>query len=138
MSVSSNDYPVFKGVKYEPITLTPDSSEKVTNIVPAGARSVVCAANANGVNDFIVLPSLARVPNGHCVMVICNAAGMEIRTPASSNQKINNTDSDGTTEYTVPAGGQIHYFTKISDTVGWMGNGYTAIGAVVGAITPDA
>lgn len=138
MSIVSNDYPTLKGINYEAITLLPDSSAKVTNTIPEGAKSIICGANVNGVNDFIYLPALAAVPNGHTICVVCNAAGMEIRTPASSNEKINNTDADGTTEYTVAAGGQIHYFTKISATVGWEAHGFTAIGAAVTAIVPDA
>lgn len=138
MAIPQNDYPILKGINFEVKTLYPDSSAKVTNIVPPGTKVVSVGANVNGVNDFIVLPALAETVNGHQILVICNAAGMEIRTPASSNEKINNTDSDGTAEYTVPAGGQLHFFTKISTTIGWEAHGFTAIGAAVTAIVPDA
>jgi hypothetical protein len=123
----------------EPVVLLPNSAQGTGNSVPPEVRVVSVGANVNGVNDFIVLPSLASVPNGHEITVYCNAAGMEVRTPASSNEKINNVDSDGgAAEYTVPAGSQIHYFTKINNTIGWEAHGFTAIGAAVGAITPDA
>ena len=130
--------PELKGVHFETVELTPDDSESVLNIIPDGAKSVRCAAGVNGTDDFIVLPSLTQTRNGHSITIICNSAGMEIRTPASSNEEINSEDSDSTKEYTVPSGGQIHYFTKIDNTIGWMANGYTAIGAVVSAIIPGA
>jgi hypothetical protein len=138
MSIPSSDYPSVKGLNIEGALLFPNSTEKVTNTIPSGASVVVVGANVNGTDDFIILPGLATVNIGHVITVICNAAGMEIRTPASSGEKINNTDSDGTQEYTVPSGSQIHYFTKISNSIGWEGHGYTAIGAVIAAITPDA
>lgn len=138
MAIVSNDYPTVKGLIIEPVTLAPDATDKKTNSVPVGAKVVICAANVTNTNDYIVLPKLSSVTNGHTIMVVCNNAGMEIRTPASSGEKINNTDSDGTQEYTVPSGYQIHYFTKINSTTGWEGHGFTAIGAAVAAITPDA
>jgi len=130
--------PNLKGVNFEAVQLTPDDSESVLNIIPSGAKVVKCLDGVNGVNDFVTLPSLATVRDGHSIMIICNTAGMEIRTPASDAEEINSENCDGTKEYTVAAGDQIHYFTKIDSTIGWMGNGYTAIGAVVGAITPGA
>jgi len=137
MAVSNKDYPSLKGLKIEPKYVTPDDAEGAVNIVPSGATIVVVGANVNGVNDFIVLPALATVPDGHCITVVCNSAGMEIRTPSSSAEEINSEDCDGTKEYTVPAGYQVHYFTKINNTIGWEGHGFTAIGAAVNAITPD-
>jgi hypothetical protein len=119
-------------------TLTPDDAEGVgVNVITPGVTSVAVGANVNGVNDFIVLPALADVPIGHCITVVSNAAGHEVRTPATSAEEINSEDCDGTKEYAIAAGGQIHRFTKISDSVGWMGQGFTAIGAVVTAVVPD-
>ena len=119
-------------------SLTPDDAEGAdVNVINPGVTQVVVGANVNGVNDFIVLPSLADVPNGHTITVVSNAAGHEVRTPAASNEEINSEDCDGTKEYAIAAGGQIHRFTKISDAIGWMGQGYTAIGAAVTAVVPD-
>lgn len=119
-------------------TLTPDDAEgEGVNVVTPGVTSVAVGANVNGVNDFIVLPALADVPVGHCITVVSNAAGHEVRTPAESAEEINSEDCDGTKEYAIAAGGQIHRFTKISDAIGWMGQGFTAIGAVVTAVVPD-
>lgn len=120
------------------VTLTPDDADGAgVNVIPPGVVSVAVGANVNGVDDWITLPSLASVPVGHCITVVSNAAGHEVRTPASSGEEINSEDCDGTKEYAIAAGGQIHRFTKIDGTIGWMGQGFTAIGAVVTAVVPD-
>lgn len=106
------------------------------NIIAPGITSVAVGANVNATTDFLTLPSLASVPVGHTITIVSNAAGHNVRTPATSNEKINNQDSDGTKQYAVPAGSQIHRFTKIDNTIGWMGQGFTAIGAVVAAVVP--
>lgn len=118
--------------------VTPDDSEGAdVNVINPGVNLVEVGANVNDVNDFIVLPALADVPVGHTITVVSNAAGHEVRTPASSNEKINNQDSDGTKEYAIAAGSQVHIFRKISDSIGWVGQGFTALGAVVTAVVPD-
>ncbi len=135
MAVSQGKRPTFEALKVEAITLTPDDSQEVINTIPPGVTSVRLGANVNGVNDFVVLPSLAQVPDGHVVTIIAGAAGCKVRTPSGSNEEINSEDCDGTKGYTLAAT-QIHRFTKIDNTIGWMGQGYTAIGAVATAIVP--
>lgn len=118
-------------------SLTPDDSEGVgVNVIEPGVTSVRLGANVNGVTDFVVLPALADVPSGHCITIIAGAANCEVRTPADSDEEINSENSDGTKEYLLTAT-QIHRFTKIDDTIGWMGQGFTAIGAVATAVVPD-
>lgn len=118
-------------------SLTPDDAEGVgVNVITPGVTSVRLAANVNDANDFVVLPALADVPAGHCITIVAGAVGCEVRTPATSAEEINSEDCDGTKEYALPAT-QIHRFTKIDDTIGWMGQGFTAIGAVVAAVVPD-
>ncbi len=118
--------------------LTPDDSEGAgVNVIDPGVTQVEVGANVNGVNDFLVLPALADVPVGHTITIVSNAAGHEVRTPADSDEEINSENCDGTKEYAIAAGNQIHRFTKIDDTIGWMGQGFTAIGAVVTAVVPD-
>lgn len=122
----------------ETVTLTPDDSEGTgVNVIPAGVSRVSVGANVNDTNDYIVLPALSSVPNGFEITVISNAAGHEVRTPAASAEEINSEDCDGTKEYAIASGNQIHRFTKIDGTIGWMGQGFTAIGAVVTAVVPD-
>ena len=112
-------------------------AEGVTNtILPSSTQVTVTGVTVNA-DDFVVLPALASVPNGHRVTILANAgSNFEVRTPASSGEEINSEDCDGTKEYLVTST-QIHYFTKINNTIGWMGNGYSAIGAVVTAVVPD-
>lgn len=121
-----------------PYSVTPDDAEvEGLNTIPAGVSNVVVGTGVNGADDFVVLPALASVPNGFTVTLIGNTAGFEVRTPAGSAEEINSEDCDGTKEYVVGANNAIHVFRKINDTIGWMGQGFTAIGAVVTAVVPD-
>lgn len=129
--------PRVDGVEVTPVILIAAATQGTGNSIPPLAQTVEVQGVANDANDFIVLPSLASVPNGHRITVIGSAgANFEVRTPASSAEEINSEDCDGTKEYLF-TDTQIHYFTKIDNTIGWMGNGYSAIGAVVTAVVPD-
>lgn len=136
MSVVNGAYPNLKGVNFEAVTISPAATQSLANSIPPGAVSVRLAANVNDVNDFTVLPSLASVQNGHKITIIAGAANSELRTPASSNEEINSEDSDGTKEALLTAG-NIYTVTKIDNTIGWMLEGRTAIGAYETAIIPD-
>lgn len=114
-----------------------DSDGWGVNMIRPDARTVICGANVNGVTDFVTLPVLSSVPTGHTVTIIGNAAGLEVRTPAASNEEINSEDCDGTKEYAIPANTETHIFVKLSDALGWMGMGWTAIGAKTTAVVPD-
>lgn len=135
MSVT-NTSPDLDGFHLASITLTPAALASVLNSIPAKAKVVRLGANVNDVNDFTVLPAIADVPNGHQITIIAGAANSELRTPASSNTKINNVDSDGTQEALLTAT-NIYFVTKIDSTIGWMLEGRTAIGAYQTAIIPD-
>lgn len=116
-----------------------DATPLVTdqNVIPPGAFIVEVGAVTNDANDWIVLPSLADVPNGHEITILCNAgSNFELRTPAASAEEINSEDCDGTKEY-LCTDTQIVKVIKINDTIGWMAHGYSAIGAVVTAVVPD-
>lgn len=118
--------------------VTPDDPDGAgINVILPGVTSVAVGANVTGVDDWVTLPALADVPVGHCITIVSNSAGHEVRTPTDSDEEINSENCDGTKEYAIAAGGEIHRFTKIDDTIGWMGQGFTAIGAVVAAIVPD-
>lgn len=118
------------------ITLTPDDSESALNMIPAGTKVVTLGANVNGVNDFTVLPPLAKVPVGFKITIIAGSANSELRTPASSAEEINSEDCDGTKEALLTAT-NIYTVTKISTAIGWQLIGHTAIGAFQTAIVPD-
>ncbi len=132
--------PHFEGLTLKAIkVVADDATPAVTgqNQIPPTVRSVVVTGVANDANDWIILPSLATVPEGHEITVIGSAgANFEVRTPASSAEEINSEDCDGTKEYLF-TDTQIHKFVKINNTIGWMGYGYSAIGAAVTAVVPD-
>jgi len=136
MALSQGKRPLFEALQVAAVSLTPDSAESAVNIIEAGVTSVRLGANVNGVTDFVTLPSLASVEDGHVVTIVAGAANCEVRTPAGSNEEINSEDCDGTKEYLLTAT-QVHRFTKIDNTIGWMGQGFTAIGAVATAVVPD-
>lgn len=129
-------YPKVKGIHLQTQYISPNSSQGEANSIRPGVKSVRLNANVNDANDFVVLPPLASVEDGHEITIIAGAVGCEVRTPASSAEEINSEDCDGTKEYALAAT-EIHKFVKIDNTIGWMGYGYTAIGAAATAIVPD-
>lgn len=139
MSVT-NTSPDLDGVHFTAVVITADDATPTVvgkNAVPPRAKSVVVNGVTNDANDWIILPSLADVPNGHEITILCSAgSNFEMRTPATSGEKINNEDCDGTKEYLM-TDTQVVKVVKISNTVGWMAHGYSAIGAVVTAVVPD-
>lgn len=137
MSVT-NTSPDLQGFHLEAVTLYPTTAvlTGASNSIPPKTRVVRLGANVADANDIVVLPALADVPNGHEVTIIAGAVGCEVRTPAASAEEINSEDCDGTKEYALVAT-EIHRFVKIDDTIGWMGQGFTALGAVSTAVVPD-
>lgn len=136
MALANKTNPQFQALTMESIALTPDSAASAANSIPAGVRSVRLGANVNGVTDFTVLPALSSVPSGHTITIIAGAANSELRTPAASGEEINSEDCDGTKEALLTAT-NIYTVTKIDNTIGWMLEGRTAIGAFQTAIVPD-
>ena len=137
MAISNRASPTLKGLGLEAQSLLATATQGAGNSVSPLVKTVVVAGVVNDADDFIVLPSLAAVPNGHQIMVIGSASSnFEVRTPSASAEEINSEDCDGTKEYLF-TDTQIAYFTKINSTIGWMGNGFSAIGAVVTAVVPD-
>lgn len=126
------------GTLFETKTIKPAAAQSLANSIEPGRKQVRLGANVNDANDFTVLPSLASVPDGHTITIIAgSAANSELRTPASSAEEINSEDCDGTKEALLTAG-NIYTVTKIDNTVGWMLEGRTPIGAYETAIVPDA
>ena len=124
------------GFKAKARKVTPNSGAERKSWIQY-ATQVDVQAVTNGVTDFIVLPYLADVPVGHTITILCNAGGaFELRTPAASAEEINSEDCDGTKEY-LCTDGEVLQVVKISNTIGWMANAWTAIGAVATAVVPD-
>lgn len=125
------------GVQYAPVVIKAAAVNTTANSIPFNAKSVVVSGVTNDANDWVTLPPLSQVQNGHSITILCSAgANFELRTPASSNEKINGQDSDGTKE-ALMTDTNVMTVTKISNTVGWMLEGRTAIGAYVTAVVPD-
>lgn len=129
--------PALDGVEFVPLRITADDSQSSLNSIGRTVKSVVVSGVTNDANDFIVLPALSDTPDGHEITILCSAgSNFELRTPASSNEKINSEDCDGTKEY-LCTDTEIVKVVKINNTIGWMAHGYSAIGAVVTAVVPD-
>jgi hypothetical protein len=91
----------------------------------------------NDADDWITLPSVDDLQDGHSITVVCNAgSNFEIRTPASSGEKINGVDCDGTNEY-LATDTDIIKLTKVSDDQGWIAQSFDALGQLRTAIVPD-
>ena len=136
MSGFMGNYPKVNGINFEAITINPAATQTLANSIPPGVKSVRLGANTTDVNDFTVLPPLAQVENGHTITIIAGAANSELRTPATSAEEINSEDCDGTKEALLTAT-NIYFVTKIDNTIGWMLQGRTAIGAYATAVVPD-
>lgn len=137
MSQPNGLNPVFDTVYSTTQTLTAAAAESSVNTIQAGKDKVDVTGVTNDANDFIVLPALASVPNGFTITIACIAgSNFELRTPAASNEKINNEDSDGTKEYLCTSTDTL-IARKVSNTVGWSVQSITNLGAVRTAVIPD-
>jgi hypothetical protein len=141
MNTSNSSNPVLDGIWFRPVVVKPAAALVTTstpnNAIPPTAKVVDVIAVTNDANDWITLPALATVPNGHEITILCSAGGnFELRTPAASAEEINSEDCDGTKEY-LCTDTEVVKVVKINNTIGWMAHGYSAIGAVVAAVIPD-
>lgn len=136
MPIPNGLNPHLQGLTLEAVVLTPTASQSSVNTIAPSVKSVRLGANVTDVNDFTVLPALSSVPSGHTITIIAGAANSELRTPAASAEEINSEDCDGTKEALLTAT-NIYTVTKIDNTIGWMLEGRTAIGAYETAIIPD-
>ena len=118
-------------------TLTAHNDSGAGSTINPGVTSVAVVATNADANDWINLPALSSVPDGHRITIICGAtSNFEMRTPAASNEEINSEDCDGTKEY-LCTDTEIITVVKIDGTIGWMAYAHSAIGAAVAAVVPD-
>ena len=118
-------------------SVTPHNNSGAGSTILAGSHAVDVGAVTNDANDWVVLPAMADVPVGHTIRIACNAGGnFELRTPATSNTKINDVDSDGTQEY-LCTDTDVVIVTRRSTTAGWIAQSITKLGAVRTAVIPD-
>ena len=117
-------------------TVNPAADSGAGSTILPHITKVAVGAVVNDADDWIVLPAIANLPIGHQIIIACNAGGnFEMRTPASSNTKINDVDSDGTQEY-LCTDTDLIIVTKHT-TTGWVGQSLTKLGAVRTAVVPD-
>lgn len=132
----TNNYPDLDGFHLKPVVLTAAATNSSSNSIPPKAKVAVVTAVATDANDWITLPAIADVPIGHKITIACNAGGnFELRTPASSNTKINDVDADGSQEYLCTDTDTIEVTKRT--TTGWSAVSFTNLGAVRTAVIPD-
>ena len=141
MSNPDKSTPMFDGIHFRPFVVKPAAAYVTTgapnNAIPPTIKCVEVTTVTNDADDWITLPSLADVPNGHEIVILCKAGtDFELRTPATSAEEINSEDCDGTNEY-LCTDTEIIKVVKINNTIGWMAHAYSAVGAVVVAVVPD-
>lgn len=136
MAIPNGLNPTLYGVKMVAQKLTANNANSILNSIEAGRTSAYVSGVTNDTNDWVVLPSLSAVEIGHTIRIYAGASSnFELRTPASSNEKINDVDSDGTQEYLVTDTDTV-IVTKISSTA-WIAQSITKLGAVRTAVVPD-
>lgn len=87
-------------------------------------------------NHIATLPEASAATRGQEKLIyVAGATNCELRTPASSNQTINNVDSDGTQEALLTAGRLYRATQHLAN--GWLLEGLTNLGAVATAVIPD-
>ena len=137
MALPQGTNPTVDGIWLRPVICTARATSGSDSLIPSGASRVEVTAIATNADDWIVLPALSTVPTGHMIIVCANAtSNFEVRTPASSNEKINNVDSDGTQELLV-TDTDVVTFIKMGASAGWMSHAYTKLGAQRTAVIPD-
>lgn len=130
--------PEFEAITFKAQALTAAGTDALAdnNKINPGVVSATVTGVTTDANDWVRLPSLASVPIGHTIRIYAGAgSNFELRTPASSNEKINNEDCDGTKEYLVTDTDTV-IVTKISSTA-WIAQSITNLGAVRTAVVPD-
>lgn len=136
MALANGINPHLQGLTMEAVSLTAAAVNSATNSVAPSIRSVTVTGVTNDADDWITLPALSSVPIGHTIRIYAGAgSNFELRTPASSNEKINDLDSDGTKEYLVTDTDTVIVW-KISGTA-WVAQSITKLGAVRTAVVPD-
>ena len=120
------------GNQNTPFDATADDSEETINLIPAGTRIVEVTAITNGANDFVTLS--VGVLGERCTIIATVAC--ELRTLATSDDEINEVDSDGTNEYQLTAGDIVDLIC-VEAGARWAAVSHTKLGAAK-TVVPDA
>src|ERR1043166_9424487 len=100
MAFPNNQQPVLDGLRFNPYYIQADSTTTKTSYIPLDRRSVVISAVTNGASDYVILPALSTVPNGHTLMLL---ASVKCGLKTQSTEKVNNIDASGTDYYSLEA-----------------------------------
>lgn len=93
-------------------------------------------ATSADANHILTLPTASAATRGRVIWIwVVGSTNCELRTPATSNQKINGVDSDGSQEALLTHS-QL-YICRQHLATGWLLQAITALGAVATAIVPD-
>ena len=119
------------GAQSAAVARTATADGLTTGVIAAGTRYVT--VTSDDANKIVTLPAPVV---GNIITLYIGATGVEVRTVAASNVKINDVDADGTNEAALPAT-TLATFTAVSSTE-WILEAVTELGAVITAIVPDA
>jgi len=120
-----------KGCQSDAQGVTSTSDGLTTGLILSGSRTVdVTSTNAA---NIITLPADVI---GNVISIYTPSTGCELRTPASSNETINNVDSDGTNELALAASSSFICECVAAGT--WIVRGFDNLGADLAALVPDA
>ena len=122
---------IFQGTQ-QLVTATADGL--TTGLIDDDTDSVVVtSADANHIITAPLIPDSSWIGN-KIIKIKVGATACELRTPATSNQTINNVDSDAS-EALLTANN--FYFLICTLATGWILTGYTNLGAVQTPVIPD-
>lgn len=122
---------IFEG-QQQAVTVTTDGL--TTGLIGADTDVVLITSDdANKIATLPLIPDSTWVGN-KIIKIKVGSTGCELRTPALSNQTINNVDSDSS-EAALAANN--FYLAICTLATGWILTGYTNLGAVQTAIIPD-
>lgn len=115
--------------------VTPTADGLTTGLILPSDRFVE-AGDHGDANYIITLPAASAATRGRVIRIwVKPSTNCELRTPATTNQTINNVDSDGSQEALLTHT-QMYVATQHLAT-GWLLQAFTALGAVATAIVPD-
>lgn len=122
--------PVLDGLRLTPYYIQADDAETVVNYIPFNRQVVVVSAITNNAQDYVSLPALSLVPNGHKITLF---SSVTCNVKSQSGEKINNVDSSGGDMFVANAG---FTFTvvKMDNTAGWVAFALSTLGAQVTAV----
>lgn len=104
--------------------VVPTADGLTTGLILASDDTVI-STSANSAH-ILTLPAIATVGLGKAVKIFNGSTACKLATPASSNTKINNADSDGTATTTIPASSYTLATKILADN--WMVECFVAAG----------